>query len=184
MRRRRRRRADGRRRGRVRAGRGLVQHANAAVFLADAVRHLGRVHPHGQLVRQIGADELAVQAATVRGPNDQRVHLVLVDADATVRGAACRRMREPVVLVLVAHHGQQRHLQHLQLRFQEELFVGPPGRLGPVPHSQHRDDELHGGLQFHPHDRANGFFDSVHNVMVNAPANSASEMISGTYKRT
>lgn len=77
----------------------IVEHANGSV-LADAVRHLERVHPERQLVGQQLAQTSFLQAASAARLGQDRVHLV-VDSDAAVAGALRRLLGKPVVLVVV-----------------------------------------------------------------------------------
>lgn len=87
--------------------RALVQYANASVLLPNAVGYFRRVDPQRKFVRQVRADQVARQAARVSRAGDDRVHLVLVDPDAPVRGSTVRRLREPEVFILTVHDGQQ-----------------------------------------------------------------------------
>lgn len=77
----------------------IVEHANGPV-LADAVRHLERVHPERQLVGQQLAQTSFLEAASAARLGQDRVHLV-VDSDAAVAGALRRLLGKPVVLVVV-----------------------------------------------------------------------------------
>lgn len=75
----------------------FVQDANAAVF-PNAVAHLQRVDPQGQLAGEDGVEELDAEADGFAGLADQRVELA-VDADAPEAGALERLLGEPVVAV-------------------------------------------------------------------------------------
>lgn len=77
----------------------IVEHADGSV-LADAVRHLERVHPERQLVGQELAQTSFLQTASAARLGQDRVHLV-VDSDAAVAGALRRLLGKPMVLVVV-----------------------------------------------------------------------------------
>lgn len=84
----------------------LVQHADGTV-LADSVRHLRRIDPHGELAREQAVQYRRQEADVRPGLRDHRIHLA-VDAYATIAGAAIWPIREPVVPVTVAQHLRQR----------------------------------------------------------------------------
>lgn len=117
--------------------RALVQYTNASVLLTNAVGYFRRVDPQRKFVGQVRADQVARQAACVSCAGDDRVHLVLVNPYAPVRGSTVRRLREPEVFVLAVHDGQQRKLQHLNFGFQKELVTLTAYQLGSVSCAQH-----------------------------------------------
>ena len=112
----------------------LVENADGAV-LADAVAHLERVDPHGELRGERGVDEGRREAAALAGLRDDRVHLA-VDPDASVARSLEGLLREPVVAVPAPQHLHQRQLELFQLVL---VDVAAP-QLDEV------DQEVRGGL--------------------------------------
>ena len=89
----------------------LKEHADGAV-LADPVRYLGRVDPHGQLAGEAPVQQRRQQPDVDARLRDHRVHLA-VDTEATVAAAAVGLVREPVVAVPALQQLRQRALEQL-----------------------------------------------------------------------